>query len=201
MSQLLIVEWPAIRAETDGVRPAAGCRSPKVAVNGVGPENAPARAWPIPLGESHDERSYAVIGAAMEVHREVGCGFLERVYPEALALELKLRGIPYKREVRFAITYKARLLPVTSAVDFVCHDSLIVEVKALPAIGPPERAATELPSGIGSDARPPAQLRCDQPPDASVRMRPTWQFATATRRRRRSRRRAQRRHHVSMNTD
>ena len=134
------IERLGSRADIASVEAVTDCKWPKVAVNGVGTERALDTTMPIPQGESHDERSYAVIGAAMEVHRQVGCGFLERVYSEALALELKLRGIPYKREVRFAITYKDRLLPVTYLVDFVCEGVLIVEVKALPAIGPPERA-------------------------------------------------------------
>jgi GxxExxY protein len=98
------------------------------------------RPMSIPAGEQHDAQSYAIIGAAMEVHRELGCGFLERAYQEALAMELSSRGIPFKREVKFAIVYKSRLLPLTYVVDFVCYDSVVVEVKALAAIGPNERA-------------------------------------------------------------
>jgi GxxExxY protein len=94
----------------------------------------------IPVGEEHDAQSYAIIGAAMEVHRELGCGFLERVYQETLAMELAARGIPFKREVKFAIAYKGQLLPLTYVVDFLCYENLLVEVKALAAIGPPERA-------------------------------------------------------------
>ena len=96
----------------------------------------------IPHGEQHDGESYAIIGAAMEVHRELGCGFLERVYQEALAIELASLGLPFKREVKFGINYKSRLLPLTYVVDFICFDSLIVEVKALSAIGPIEQAQT-----------------------------------------------------------
>ena len=55
-----------------------------------------------------DPKTYAIIGAAMEVHRVLGCGFLEAVYQEAFALELSWRGIPFRREVDLPIFFKER---------------------------------------------------------------------------------------------
>jgi GxxExxY protein len=78
-----------------------------------------------------DKRTYAIIGAAMEVHRVLGAGFLEAVYQQALAVELEIRGIPFAREVPVSITYKNRVLSAVYRADFLCFDSVSVELKAL----------------------------------------------------------------------
>ena len=84
--------------------------------------------------EARDERTHAIIGAAMEVHRVLGCGFLEAVYQEALAAEFELRQIPYAREVEFPISYKGRTLKTLYKADFLCFGAIIVETKALSAV-------------------------------------------------------------------
>ena len=78
-----------------------------------------------------DPETFAIIGAAMEVHRELGRGFLELVYQTALALEFQERGIPFKAEVALPIRYKNRLLTCAYRADFVCFESIIVETKAI----------------------------------------------------------------------
>jgi len=82
-----------------------------------------------------DQQTYKIIGAAMAVHRELGCGFLEAVSREALAIELQERGVPFIREARLPVRYREHLLPVFYTVDFICFDEVLVEVKALHAIG------------------------------------------------------------------
>ena len=79
----------------------------------------------------YKKESYQIIGAAMEVHRQLGNGFLEAVYQEALAIEFELRDIPFVREDKLEIKYKNRLLSTFYIADFVCYDKIIVEVKAL----------------------------------------------------------------------
>jgi len=76
-----------------------------------------------------DPRTYAIIGAAIEVHKQLGQGFLEAVYQEALAIEFGRRNIPFRREVRLPIHYKE--LGTAYCADFICYDSIVVELKAL----------------------------------------------------------------------
>ena len=75
--------------------------------------------------------SYDLIGAALEVHRQIGCGFTEPIYQEAFEEELRLRGIPYEREKTINVTYKGKVLSKSFRPDFVCYEKIIVELKAV----------------------------------------------------------------------
>ena len=83
------------------------------------------------VDEASDPRTYAIIGAAIEVHRRLGHGFSEAVYQEALAVELLYRGIPSQRELELPISYRDQILRVFYKADFLCFESIIVELKAL----------------------------------------------------------------------
>jgi GxxExxY protein len=85
---------------------------------------------------SHQEliykvEAYNIIGAAMNVHKELGCGFLEAVYAEALEIEFAEQGIPYIREALLQIDYKGHTLRKSYVADFICYDKITVELKAV----------------------------------------------------------------------
>jgi len=77
------------------------------------------------------EECYQIQGAVFDVYREMGCGFLEAVYQECLEKELSKRGIPFVAHQELKLCYKGESLQQTYTPDFVCHDSIIVELKAL----------------------------------------------------------------------
>jgi len=79
----------------------------------------------------HKQESWNIRGAALEVHKELGCGFLEKVYQDALEKEFVLMGIPYEREKQIKIEYKGKPLQQDYYADFVCYGNIIVELKAV----------------------------------------------------------------------
>jgi GxxExxY protein len=105
--------------------------------------------------ETGDQRTYQILGAAMEVHRRLGCGFLEAVYGEALAIEFDERGILFRREVELPVLYKSRRLNTVYRADFICYAEVLVELKALSRLSGHEESqvinylkATGLPVGL-----------------------------------------------------
>ena len=83
------------------------------------------------MGYLYEEEGYAIIGAAMNVYKFLGSGFVEAVYQEALEIELKQQGIPFEREKEIKIHYGDILLQKTFKPDFICYDKIIVELKAV----------------------------------------------------------------------
>jgi len=86
------------------------------------------------MGLLYEKETYSIIGAAMTVHHELGNGFLEAVYQEALEKEFKQRNIPYKREMPIRIYYKDEPLEKCYIADFLCFDNIIIELKAVSSI-------------------------------------------------------------------
>jgi len=92
--------------------------------------------------EKRDDRTYRIIGAAMEVHRYLGPGLVETVYQEALAHEFTEQGIEFKREVELPVVYKGKKLDKHFRVDFICFmpEPILVELKAMSSLTNVERA-------------------------------------------------------------
>ncbi len=85
---------------------------------------------------------YDIVGAAMEVHNQLGKGFLEEVYQEAMELELAERGIPFKSQVKIPVFYKGRPMQKFYIADLVCYDEIVVELKAVSALNSSHVAQT-----------------------------------------------------------
>jgi GxxExxY protein len=90
--------------------------------------------------DKNDPRTYAIIGAAIRVHNELGCGFLESVCQEALSHEFAAQQIPFAAQVELPIAYRGRLLNASFRADFICFKEVIVEVKALSTLSGVEDA-------------------------------------------------------------
>ena len=81
------------------------------------------------MGIIHKEESYQIIGICMEVHNNLGAGFSEIVYKDALELEFKNAKIEYSREKEYTVNYKGFILSHKFYADFVIFDKIILEVK------------------------------------------------------------------------
>ena len=83
---------------------------------------------------------YGIVGAAMEVYNTLGPGFLEAVYQESLALEMRQRGIPFGEQHALRLFYKGDPLQHTYVADFLAHDKIIIEIKAIKQLSNTEEA-------------------------------------------------------------
>jgi len=79
----------------------------------------------------YKEESYKIIGACMKVHRELGSGFLEAVYDEALKKEFMKSQIPFKSQVKLKVFYEGEQLKKYYIADFICYDKIILEIKSI----------------------------------------------------------------------
>jgi GxxExxY protein len=77
------------------------------------------------------DEAYKIVGICMEVHNNLGAGFLEIVYKDALELEFKRAGIPFEREKEYVVNYKGTILPHKFYADFVVFGNIILEVKGV----------------------------------------------------------------------
>lgn len=87
-----------------------------------------------------EDETYAIRGAAIEVHKTLGHGFLEAVYQESLEIELADRKIPFEAQKVLKIVYKGKPLKKAYVADLVCKGEVLVEIKCIPKIGDIERA-------------------------------------------------------------
>jgi GxxExxY protein len=101
-----------------------------------------------------DELAHAVIGAAIEVHRQLGPGFLESVYEEALCIELAVREVPFERQKEIGVVYKGHQIG-RQRIDLLVEQALIVELKTIEEFAEIHKAqvisylkATGLPLGL-----------------------------------------------------
>jgi GxxExxY protein len=86
------------------------------------------------------DESYRIVGACFEVYNELGNGFLEAVYQEALRYELQWRGIPFQEKPQIELSYKGTPLMQTYQPDFLCHGKIVVELKAVKSLADEHRA-------------------------------------------------------------
>jgi GxxExxY protein len=88
----------------------------------------------------HKDLTGKILGAAMEVHRELGCGFLEAIYQEALEHEMKLRHINFVRQKAHRVAYKDIVLRHPYVPDLIIEEKVVVDLKAIREIGSIEEA-------------------------------------------------------------
>lgn len=90
----------------------------------------------------YQELTNRILKACYTVHNELGCGFLEKVYQEALEVQLSEMGIPFEREKHLPITYHGKVLECDYIADFVVDNKVIIELKAVTEMSPIFEAQT-----------------------------------------------------------
>jgi hypothetical protein len=114
--------------------------------------------------DSKDKQTHAIIGAAMEVHRHLGPGFLEAVYQQAPAIEFSARGVPFASEVDLPVYYKGERLPCSYRADFVCYNDVNRRIEGIESDYKYRRRPTlELSQGNTSRARTSGEFRSAKP--------------------------------------
>jgi GxxExxY protein len=109
------------------------------------------------------DECYAIVGACFEVYKEMGCGFLESVYEECLAIEFELQRIPFWQQMELPLAYKQRRLTKIFQPDFVCFEAVVVEIKAASTLTDMHPCPSpQLPESDRLPLRHPRQLQ--QPP-------------------------------------
>ena len=98
------------------------------------------------------EEVYKIVGAAMEVHRILGSGFLEAVYQEALSIEFKSSNIPFVKFPQLKIDFKGNILKKEFICDFICYNEIIVEIKAINQCGHNE--GTQIINALNASKKP-----------------------------------------------
>ena len=88
----------------------------------------------------YKDESYAIMGACFEVYKEMGCGYLEAVYQECLATELRIQGIDFREREALSLTYKQSMLCQKYVPDFVCYNKILIEIKAVTRLDDSHRA-------------------------------------------------------------
>jgi GxxExxY protein len=88
----------------------------------------------------YEQESYALRGCIYEVNRNLGCGYLEEVYQDALAIELTRAAIPFEPQKTLSISYKGQILPHFYIPDFICYGKIIVEIKSVRCLTDRHRA-------------------------------------------------------------
>lgn len=103
----------------------------------------------------YKDEAYAIVGAAMEVYNDLGPGFLEAVYQEALEIEFGLRAIPFSSQQGLIIYYKGHPLKKRYTPDLLCFDKIVIDLKSIERLTPNDHAqlhnylnGTKYPLGI-----------------------------------------------------